>query len=242
MAYSDKISRLSRLTSILLKLQTKSCISVKQLSEEFQVSTRTIYRDIHSLEQSGVPIMLVEGQGYALMEGYIIPPVMLTESEANALIIAEKIISKTKDESLITEFSRAIDKIKSVLRSAEKQKANFLADRTIIGKNWNNTYTSSYLSDLQKALTNFSLITIEYKKEQEPTTTTRTVEPFAIYHNTSENWVLIAWCRLRNDFRTFRVDRISRLELLQETFSPHKISLAEYVEAQRKKHSENSLT
>ena len=239
MAYSDKLSRLSRLTSILLKLQAKSCISVVRLSEEFQVSPRTIYRDILSLGQSGVPVVSVEGKGYALMEGYTIPPVMLTESEANALIIAEKMISKTKDESLIVEFSKAIDKIKSVLRSTEKQKSNFLLERTIIGKNWDNTYTSSYLSDLQKALTNFSLIKIAYKKEQELTTTIRTVEPFAIYHNTSENWVLIAWCRLRNDFRTFRVDRISRLEVLQDKFSPHRISLDDYIETQRKKYSKD---
>ena len=239
MAYSDKLSRLSRLTSILLKLQAKSCISVVRLSEEFQVSPRTIYRDILSLGQSGVPVVSVEGKGYALMEGYTIPPVMLTESEANALIIAEKMISKTKDESLIVEFNKAIDKIKSVLRSTEKQKSNFLLERTIIGKNWDNTYTSSYLSDLQKALTNFSLIKIAYKKEQELTTTIRTVEPFAIYHNTSENWVLIAWCRLRNDFRTFRVDRISRLEVLQDKFSPHRISLDDYIETQRKKYSKD---
>ncbi len=236
MAYSDNISRLSRLTSILLKLQTKPFVSVKSLSEEFQVSTRTIYRDILSLEQSGVPIIAIEGKGFSLMEGYAIPPVTFTESEANALIIAEQFILKTKDASLVSEFNKAIDKIKSVLKNTEKEKANFLSERIIIGKNWDFSRTSAYLSDIQKSLTNFNVLEIRYQKEGKTQGSKRQIEPFAIYHNTSENWVLIAWCRLRNDFRNFRVDRIIQLHTLDERFPPHKMSLAEYIEIQRKKH------
>lgn len=234
MSEPDKISRLSRLTAILLKLQTRPFVSIKELAEQYEVSTRTIYRDLISLEESGVPLLPIEGKGYSLVEGYNIPPVMFSESEANALIIAEKIIAQTKDDSLIKEFNKATDKIKSVLRNEEKEKANFLAERTIIGKNWKSDRTSSHLSDIQKALTNFSLLKIEYKTEK--ATTERSIEPFAIYHNTSENWVLIAWCRLRDEFRNFRLDRIAHLRILDEKFTPHKISLSEYVEIQRKKH------
>ena len=113
MAYSDNISRLSRLTSILLKLQSKSFVSVEQLAEVYGVSKRTIYRDLGALEQAGVPLVAIEGKGYSIMEGYNIPPVMFTESEANALIFGEKLIAKTKDESLIQAFNKAVDKIKS---------------------------------------------------------------------------------------------------------------------------------
>lgn len=236
MAYSDNISRLSRLTSILLKLQSKPYVSVKQLVGEFGVSKRTIYRDLTALEQAGVPIVPIEGKGFSLMEGYNIPPVMFTESEANALIFGEKMIGKTKDESLIQEFSKAIDKIKSVLRSSEKEKADFLANRTIIGKNWQKERTSTYLSDIQKALTHFKVLKIEYQKEGASQSTSREIEPFAIYHNTAENWVLIAWCRLRAGFRNFRLDRIQQLRFQPEKFSPHQITLEEYVEIQRKKH------
>ena len=122
MTYSNNINRLSRLTAILIKLQAKPFISVLQLSQEFGVSKRTIYRDLESLEQAGVPLTLIEGKGYSLMNGYNIPPVMFTESEANALIFGEKLIAKTKDESLIHEFNKAIDKIKSVLRTPKKKR------------------------------------------------------------------------------------------------------------------------
>lgn len=241
MAYKDNISRLSRLTSILLRLQSKSFVSVPQLAEHFKVSKRTIYRDLDSLEQAGVPVIPIEGKGYSLMNGYNIPPIMFTESEANALIFGEKMIAKTKDESLINEFNKATEKIKSVLRSSEKEKADFLANRTIIGKNWQEERTSNYLSDIQKALTNFQVIQIEYQKE-DASTSTRKVEPFAIYHNTSENWVLIAWCRLREEFRSFRIDRIQQLNYPLEKFVPHEMTLDEYVEIQRKKHFKDAAT
>jgi len=239
MSSPDKTARLSRLTAILIKLQSKPFVSVKFLSAHFEVSTRTIYRDILALEAAGVPILSEEGKGYSLVDGYNIPPVMFSESEANALIIAEKIIATTKDESLIQEFKKATDKIKSVLRHSEKKKSDFLANRTIIGKNWSMARTSSYLTEIQKALTNFQLIRMDYKKKDAEKSTSRSIEAFAIYHNTSENWVLIAWCRKRKAFRNFRLDRIQHLQVLEEKFEPHQMTLSEYVEIQRKKHFEN---
>lgn len=232
----EKIPRLTRMTSILLKLQTKSYVSVKELASHFEVTTRTIYRDLLALEQSGVPLVSIENKGYSLIEGYNIPPVMFTEGEANALIIAEQIIAKTKDESLIEEFTSAVEKIKSVLRREEKEKSEFLSERIIIGKNWSYERSSSYLTEIQMALTNLNPLQIEYQKEKDSTTTSRIVEPFAIYHNTFEYWVLIAWCRLRKDFRNFRIDRIQKLQRHSEKFEPHSLTLEEYVEIQRKKH------
>ena len=84
--------RLSRLTAILTQLQTKRLLTSTILAEKFNVSVRTIYRDIRALEQAGVPILTDEGKGYYLMEGYKIPPVMFTEKQANALILAEQLI------------------------------------------------------------------------------------------------------------------------------------------------------
>ncbi len=235
MAYSDNVSRLARLTSILLKLQSKSFVSVNDLAEQFEVSKRTIYRDLDSLEQSGIPIISITGKGYSLMEGYNIPPVMFTESEANAIIFGQKLIAKTKDESLISEFNKATDKIKSVLLNVQKEKTEFLANRTIIGKNLQDERTSNYLSEIQKALTNFEVLKIEYKKKDTEITTSREIEPFAIYHNPSENWILIAWCRLREDYRNFRIDRIQKLSNKWQKFTPHKMLLEEYIETQKKK-------
>ncbi|MCB0643738.1 MAG: HTH domain-containing protein, partial [Phaeodactylibacter sp.] len=137
MAYTDNISRLSRLTAILLKLQSGSVASVHALAEQFEVSTRTIYRDLQALEQAGVPLTVNDGHGYQLLEGYTIPPVMFTEAEANALILAEKMIEKTEDASLIEAFQSATDKVRAVLKNSQKEKVKLLADRIIIGKNWN---------------------------------------------------------------------------------------------------------
>lgn len=86
--------RLSRLTAILLQLQTQRIITAPALADKFNISVRTIYRDIKALEQAGVPILTEEGKGYTLMEGYKVPPVMFTESQANALILAEQLVLK----------------------------------------------------------------------------------------------------------------------------------------------------
>jgi predicted DNA-binding transcriptional regulator YafY len=221
--------RLSRLTAILTLLQSRRLITAPWLAGKFSVTTRTIYRDIRALEQAGVPVVTEEGKGYSLVEGYRIPPVMFTEQEANALITAEQMVMKNKDESFVREFTEAIHKIRSVLHGATKDKANLLADRVVFRQNTNNDRTSSYLSTLQLALTNFALVKLTYYAPDNDETTQRIIEPFAIY-STQENWLLIAFCRLRSDFRAFRLDRIQQLTVLSETFEPHKMSLQEYFE------------
>src|SRR5688500_3959197 len=165
--------RLSRLTAILIQLQTKQLITATTLAEKFNVSIRTIYRDIRTLEQSGVPILTEEGKGYTLMEGYRIPPVTFTESEANALITAEKFVLKNKDASFVKEYSEAISKIKAVLRHSTKENANLLSDRIAISQNNSYDRTSNYLASLQLALTTFSLTIIEYQKSDAIETTKR---------------------------------------------------------------------
>ena len=224
--HDNDTNRLSRLTAILTQLQTKRLLTAPELASKFSVSVRTIYRDIRSLEQSGVPIITEDGKGYSLMEGYRIPPVMFTENQANALILAEQLVLKNKDASFIKEYSEAIDKIKAVLRHDVKNKANLLAERTRFNQNINGERNSNNLSDLQFALTNYCLAKIEYTNEANKTTG-RLVEPFALL-STKENWLLVAWCRLRKEFRYFRLDRIKKLEVLPEKFAPHKMTLQEY--------------
>ncbi|MCZ4244839.1 helix-turn-helix transcriptional regulator [Pedobacter punctiformis] len=127
--------RLSRLTAILIHLQTKRLVTSTELAKKFSVSVRTIYRDIKALEQAGVPVLSEEGKGYSIIEGYNIPPVMFTESEANALITAEQLILKNKDASFVKEYTGAIFKIKSVLKNNTKDKANLLANRIVFRQN-----------------------------------------------------------------------------------------------------------
>ncbi|MNU74237.1 bifunctional biotin--[acetyl-CoA-carboxylase] synthetase/biotin operon repressor [compost metagenome] len=238
---NNDTKRLSRLVAILTQLQTKRLLTAAELATRFSLSNRTIYRDLKALEQAGVPILTEEGKGYTLMEGYRIAPVMFTESEANALITAEQLILKNKDESFVKEYSEAINKIKSVLRNNTKDKANLLSKRIVFRNNQDNHRTSNYLSVLQLALTNFDLVRIKYHSPETNKTTERTIEPFAIY-STQDNWLLIAFCRLRKDFRAFRLDRIQGLNTLIDKFEPHKMTLQEYFEICKAKLFSEPLT
>lgn len=220
--------RLSRLTAIITQLQSKRMVTAKELADKHQVSTRTIYRDIRTLEKSGIPIVTEEGKGYSMMEGYQLPPVLFSEDEANALITAEQLVLKSKDQSFSENYSNAITKIKSVLKYSQKGKANLLADRVYFGGNNNLTKTSNYLMQIQAALTSFQLLSISYRSSENQLTE-RIIEPFALYNNQG-NWLLIAYCRLRKDFRNFRIDYIQDINQLEETFSPHDMTIVEYFE------------
>lgn len=221
----NNTKRLSRLTAIVTQLQTKRLLTSTALADKFGVSVRTIYRDIRTLEQAGVPIITEDGKGYALMEGYRVPPVIFTEAQANALITAEQLVLKNKDISLIKNYTEAIDKIKAVLKYSIQDKANLLSERTRYDQNIYRERNSNNLSDLQFAITNFRLTKIEYTNEQNKTTI-RHIEPFALVN--TENWLLIAYCRFRKSFRFFRLDRIKTLELLPHNFESHGMTLQEY--------------
>ena len=88
------MNRLDRLMAIQLQLQSKKFISVRELSYKFEISVRTIYRDIHSLEEAGIPLSFEPGKGYFIMQGFHLPPVMFTENEASAMLLAEKLVSR----------------------------------------------------------------------------------------------------------------------------------------------------
>jgi predicted DNA-binding transcriptional regulator YafY len=231
----SETSRLSRLAAIMTQLQSKTLITAKEIADRHQVSIRTIYRDIRALEQAGIPIATEEGKGYTLVKGFKLPPIMFSEEEANALVTAEQLITKNKDQSFVNHYKDAITKIKAVLRYSEKDKLELLAQRVVFRQNLDNDTTSNHLSKIQKAITNFKVTQIEYFSLNDELSH-RTIEPFALY-STQENWIMIAWCRLRKDFRAFRLDRIRALNLLAENFEPQQITLQEYFEICREKYS-----
>ena len=208
-------------------LKSSSLITATQLAKKFGVSIRTIYRDIRALEKSGVPIYVQEGKGYKLMDGYTLPPIMFSELEANALITAQQIILQNKDKSLIEHYSNAITKIKSVLRSESRDKASLLEERVAYIKNTDRKISSDNLMKIQSALTNHFLVHLKYTAFYDGQKSSRVVEPMAIYH-TQENWIMVAWCRLREDFRDFRLDRIYSLIVSTGHFEPRNFDLMAY--------------
>lgn len=226
---AEEKSRLERLTAITTQLQSKRMVTARELANRHQVSIRTIYRDIRSLEKSGIPISTDEGKGYRLVDGFRLPPVMFTQEEANALVTAEQIILKNSDHSLVENYEKALLKIKSVLKHSQKEKTELLESRLQIRSNIREEATSSdLLIQLQAALTNFQVVEIEYTS-LESKTTVRKIEPFAIF-STGGNWLMVAFCLLRNEFRSFRLDQIQLMKPTNTFFEPHKMTLEQYFE------------
>lgn len=232
---STDIPRIARITAILIQLQTKSVVTSTMLAEKCGVSVRTIYRDLKTLEMAGVPIVTIDGKGYSLLEGFKIPPVMFNEDEANALITMEQLVRNNKDSSLTEAYSGAVAKVKAVLSYAAKDKADLLSNRIAVSPVIPKTNSSDSLTIIQNALTNFKVLNITYQSENNPEQTGRSIEPFAMYYTLDESWALIAFCRLRKDYRMFRLDRILKIEPQNEVFSPHPMTLQQYLAERRKK-------
>ena len=230
----NDIKRVSRLTAIITQLQAKRLVTAPQLCRKFGVSLRTIYRDIKALEDAGIPILMINGKGYSLMEGYRLPPVMFTEDEANALITAEQLASNNADRSFAGAMLSAVTKIKAVLRSSTKDKTELLSARIAVSPRMRRVNTSDSLTIIQQALTDFTVLNLHYQSLDKAEETARPVEPFALYYCQDESWALIAWCRLRKDFRMFKLDRILQLELTRLEFRPHRITLKEYLSEKEK--------
>lgn len=224
---SEIMSQLPRLISILTMLKSKRLITGNEMASKFGVSLRTIYRDIRKLEQAGVPIITVEGKGYSIMDGYTISPVQFQQEEVNALITAEKIIAKTKDDSLISNFGNALLKIKSTFKSNMQTKSELLDAKMAVFSTSKTIKQNNALSTLQLAMTNFYLVNMKYQKIHTGEISERDIEPAAIY-SYDEIWVVIAWCHLRDDYRTFRVDRILEYKLLNKKFEDRKFEFSTY--------------
>jgi len=197
------------------------------MSDTFDVSVRTIYRDIRKLEEAGIPVYSIEGRGYCLVDNYTVAPVQFTERQANALITAQHVVNQSKDKSFVTDFNNALTKIKSVFRTSIQEKSELLSDKIKVF-NWEyEEFSSNALSDIQLAITNFNYVEIDYQKADDPTVSFRKIEPCAMY-SVNNKWILISWCHLRNDYRAFRIDRIKHFKILPDTFEDRKFNIQDY--------------
>ncbi len=224
---NDFMSQLPRLISILTMLKSKRLITGNDIAIKFGVSLRTIYRDIRKLEEAGVPIITEEGKGYSIMDGYTVSPVQFQQEEVNALITAEKIIARTKNESLIENFGNALVKIKSTFQSNMQTKSELLDAKMLVFSTSKTTIESNALSALQSAMTNFYMLEIKYQKVHTGEISEREIEPAAIYC-IDEIWIVIAWCHLRNQYRNFRIDKVLEYNLLNKKFEDRKFDLRKY--------------
>ncbi|HEY5893982.1 MAG TPA: YafY family protein [Chthoniobacterales bacterium] len=222
------MNRIDRLTGMILLLQGHRVITAEQMAEHFEISVRTVYRDLLALGEAGVPIMGEAGVGYSLMRGYHIPPVMFTEDEAAALFLSGEIAEQVADESLRAALRSALLKVRSVLPRERHDYLNRLKKAVDVqlpasregGNGQEHEREHGLLMPLQHAVVRRQRVSLTYDAGGRGEITTRTVEPLGILFYGKE-WHLIAYCRLRQDFRDFRMDRIVGWKVLPEIFSGH---------------------
>uniref|UniRef100_UPI003216B0BC helix-turn-helix transcriptional regulator n=1 Tax=uncultured Draconibacterium sp. TaxID=1573823 RepID=UPI003216B0BC len=226
------MNRIDRLSAILIQLQSKKVVRASEIADRFDISLRTVYRDIRALEEAGVPIGAEAGIGYFLNSEYHLPPVMFTREEACAFLLAEKLVGKLSDAKVSRAFEGALFKVKSVLNNSEKEHLEKLTNKiTVFSRNpLGDAEQNLFLTDIQSALANKQVISIDYKAKYNKQLSNRIIEPVSLC-NYDMHWHLIAFCRLRNDYRDFRLDRIRALKVLNENYtgSDH-LSLNEYFE------------
>ncbi len=217
------MNRIDRLQAILITLQSKRVVRAEELSNRFGVSHRTIYRDIRALEEGGVPIGSEAGIGYFLSDGYHIPPVMFTHDEARALLLAGKMVEQMTDSTVSSHYQNALTKVRAVLDMDKKDELESL-DRDIIINPFPNEpqmHGSLDMDKIKHALSISRTLNLVYNARGSGEQTTREVEPIGLcfYYGA---WHLIAFCRLRQDYRDFRLDRIEKLELTDQRYQRHK--------------------
>ena len=200
------MNRMDRLLGILTQLQSKKFIPAEKIAEKYNISIRTVYRDIKALTELGIPVSFEPARGYFIVQGYFLPPVSFSTEEANALLLIEVLVTGFTDKSIRQHYSTALDKVKAVLRSQQKDKLELLNEKIRFQKPDCFDLHFEHLPFLQNAIAGKTTIEIDYKNMKEEVSK-RMIEPIGLIFY-AFNWHLIAWCHYRNDYRDFRVSRI----------------------------------
>ncbi|TDW46076.1 putative DNA-binding transcriptional regulator YafY [Flavobacterium sp. 270] len=222
--------RFDRIVAILIQLQSKKIVKAQELADRFDCSLRTIYRDIRTLEASGVPIYSEAGVGYALMDGYRLPPVMFTREEVSSFIAAEKLMQKFTDPVLGNHYAAAMYKLKSVLRSTDKDWLSNIESRIVMqtAEPMFHDNSPNTLAILFESIAEKKQILLHYKTYERDEATQRNLEPVGVFHD-HNNWYFLCYCHLRKDYRQFRTDRIQSIKKTDLDFTIEHDALETYL-------------
>ena len=213
------MNRVDRLFGIVTLLQSRKYVSAERISEKFEISIRTVYRDIKAIGETGIPVSFEPNKGYFIIPGYFTPPVSFTLEEANALLLSQSLISGFGDRSVQSTFDSALTKIKSVLKQVDKEKVALLDERIKLQVPERLNFEFEYLSAIQHAISERIQIKITYQSLKEERLE-RTIEPIGLVFY-AFSWHLIGYCQLRKDYRDFKVERIKEL---RKTMNPFQVS------------------
>lgn len=226
--------RFDRIVAILIQLQSKKIVKAQELANRFEVSLRTIYRDIRTLEASGVPIFSEAGVGYALMDSYRLPPVMFTREEASSFIAAEKLMQKFTDRTLGTHYASAMYKLKSVLRTDDKDWVSSIESNILMQSSEKlfNDKCPDTLAVLFESIAQKTQVFISYEASNSEGITERKIEPVGVFHD-NNNWYTLGYCHLRKEYRQFRADRIHKIIKTETDFTLKHNSLETYLDKEK---------
>jgi predicted DNA-binding transcriptional regulator YafY len=229
------MKRLDRLMSMALILAARRRLRAADLARELSVSERTVYRDVRSLQQAGFPIEGSPGDGYRVPSTAYLRPLGLTEAEAVALSMAAQMLGSRADTTLGEALSSATAKLESTLGPAARQRLRRLrAETHVVGRS---RRTAGPLGVVLGALTERRVLAISYEPVSGGQPTEREVEPLGIVLVDSA-CLLLAWCRLRQAVRAFRVDRIRDARSTAEAYEPREgASFTDAIERERRRRS-----
>jgi predicted DNA-binding transcriptional regulator YafY len=211
------MNRMDRLLGIVLELQRRKHVRAKDLAAKYETSKRTIYRDMQALGETGVPIIAEAGKGYSLVAGYFLPPLTFTSDEATMLALGSDLMAQHFDAQYRAAAESAAAKLETVLPATQRAQVEHLRKSIvfIVPETLASESVSALLPTLRRAL--LERRTIRYTQDGEPAKKTREADPYGMYHH-GDAWYLVAYCHLRQAVRSFRLDRLSQLQLRERTF------------------------
>jgi predicted DNA-binding transcriptional regulator YafY len=232
------MNRIDRVSAILIQLQSRRVVKAGDIAERFGISLRTVYRDVKTLEEAGIPIIGEAGVGYSIMDGYRLPPVMFTREEATAFLTAEKFVENLTDSSTLEQYRSAMYKIRAILKTSEKDLLESIDNKIAVLKSHvqQRVDNKDHLQPLLNGIAQKRVLQIDYFANHSGEHTRRDIEPVGVFFK-DNFWHLIAYCRLRNDYRDFRVDRINKVKPTDTLFdSDRHPTLKDYIAQTAKEH------
>lgn len=208
--------RADRLFQIVQYLRGGRLLTAAKLAETLEVSDRTIYRDIADLQASGVPIDGEAGVGYVMRAGFDLPPLMFTRDEIVALVAGARLIRAWGGAEMARAAEEALVKIEAVLPDAERDRAKQIQVHAFAPEM--TPEVRARIDEIERATETRHRLALAYQDADEQVTE-RTVRPLGLWF-WGKVWTLVAWCELRDDFRMFRLDRISEMTKNGATFRP----------------------
>jgi len=211
------MNRTDRLMAILLEMQARGTVRAEDLAQHFEVSVRTMYRDLEALSESGVPLVATPGKGYQLMDGYFLPPLAFTATEAALLALGGDFIKQRVDTELQQQATTALQKLQSVL-PAEKREAITRWRSEMLFSPMARASDDPRLTRLRAAMQDRRVLRLTYHAFRRAEPEDREVEPVSMIYF-RDRWHVGAYCRLRQGPRLFRLDRIDNFRVLEERFT-----------------------